>query len=292
MKINLTFLFSLISAALFSQANFPPLSAAGSISQQVGFTTITVDYERPSARGRKVFGELVPYGEVWRTGAGKCTRITFGDAVMINDMKVDKGTYSLFTIPEKDEWTIILNSDTSLYGAGRYDVAKDVIRIAAKPESSARFFESFTIDIDIVPNNAVIYLSWEETQVRFFVDTGADNQTVAFIDTILMNGVSDKVEEYAAGVEYFIFQGKDLHKALVLIDLAIERNPRQPWYYKLKVDVLEKQGNYSDALLAAMKELDFLEKHGKEFGWDEETLRVALEGTKSRVAHLEKMAGR
>ena len=292
MKILLTALGLLINCTLFSQSNFPALSSTGTISQVVGFTTIRIEYERPAARARKIFGDLVPYDEVWRTGAGKCTRISFDTPVVIDNKSVEAGTYSLFTIPGRDKWTIILNSDTSLYGAGRYDPAKDITRFVATPLPTTRFYESFTVDIDVVPNNALIYLAWEKTQVSFLIDTGADKKTVAYIDENLMTGKSVDANEYAAAVEYYIFQNKDLDKALTLIDFAIARNARESWYYSLKVDVLEKQGKYAEARLAAIRHLDLLELHGREFGWDEETLRVAIAGVKTRVNQLTQMAGK
>jgi hypothetical protein len=287
MRLSLSILFAVISNVVIAQTKFPALSSKGSISQVVGFTTITVDYERPAVRSRRIFGDLVPFGEVWRTGAGKCTRISFSDSVFIENRKVDAGTYSLFTVPGREEWTIILNSDTSLYGAGRYDAGKDVIRFVAKPELSSRFYESFTIDIDVVPNNAMVYLSWEKTQVRFRVDTGADEKTNAFIDEMLMSGKSDNGDEYATAVEYYLYQDKSLDKASTLTDLAIARNSRESWYHNLKIDVLEKQRNYEGALRAATKHVELLEQHGKDFGWDEQTLRMAIAGAKSRVAQLE-----
>lgn len=292
MRISLSLLCFVISGTLFSQSSFPALSPGGSISQLVGFTTITVDYERPAARGRKIFGDLVPYNEVWRTGAGKCTRISFDKPVSIDNQKVDAGTYALFTIPGRDKWTIMLNSDTSLYGAGRYNADKDILRFFATPLQTTRSYESFTIDIDVVPNNAVIYIAWEQTLVNFLVDTGADNKTEAYIEEHLMTGKSPDADEYAAAVEYYIFQNKSLDKALTLVDLAIARNARQSWYYNLKVDVLEKQRSYAKARLAAIEHLDLLEQHGKEFGWDDETLRGAIAGVRNRVAQLSKMAGK
>jgi tetratricopeptide (TPR) repeat protein len=286
MRLSLTILCLAIGIESSSQAKFPDLSSAGSITQKVGFTTIAVQYERPAARGRKIFGDLVPYGEVWRTGAGRCTQLSFTDMVVINNTKVDAGTYALLTIPGKSEWTIILNTDTSLYGTGRYDKTKDEIRFVTKPDSAARFYESFTIDIDIVPNNAIVYLSWEKTQVSFFVNTGADRKTVDLIQQTLLTGKSTVADEYAAAVEYYFFMNKDLDKALKLVGLAISKDPKQPWYHKLKVDVLEKQGNYREALQAALQQLDFLKQHDNELGWDAETLRVAVDEVTSRVEYL------
>lgn len=276
------------SVESFSQSKFPDLSAKGSLKQNVGFTVIAVEYERPSVRGRKIFGELVPFDKVWRTGAGKCTMISFSEPVTINDRKVDAGTYALLTIPGIKEWTIILNRDTTLYGTRWYDEKKDVIRFTTKSEPASRFYESFTIDVDIVPHNAVLYLAWENTHISFLVETGADKKTGEFISNNLLSGNSSNAEEYAAAVEYYFYLNKDLDKAITLIEKAIVIDHKQPWYYNLKVDILEKQGKFADALETANAELECMQKYGVELGWDAETLKVAVEGCKSRMDSLRK----
>ena len=107
---------------------YPSLSPKGQVTQVVGYTEITVDYERPSARGREIFGKLVPWNEVWRTGAGNATRIRFSQDVEVEGQPLKAGYYSLFTIPGHESWTIILHSDTTLYGSYRYNAAGDVLR--------------------------------------------------------------------------------------------------------------------------------------------------------------------
>ncbi|MEM8909687.1 MAG: DUF2911 domain-containing protein, partial [Bacteroidota bacterium] len=165
LKTN-TSLFLLLTLLAFSvdaqNSKYPYLSLSpkGSITQEVGNTTITIDYERPSVRNRQTFGVLVPWDKVWRTGAGSCTKISFDNPVLVGGQKVEAGKYSLFTIPSPKEWIIILNRDTSLYGSFDYDSNKDVARFIAILRSSNRFYETLNFDIEILPNDAKIYLSW------------------------------------------------------------------------------------------------------------------------------------
>src|SRR5688500_17216754 len=147
MRKLLVVAFVLSCVDLMAQVDFPNLSPQGSISQKVGLTTISVIYERPAARGRKVFGELVPYNQLWRTGAGNCTKVRFIEDVLIGNKWIRVGTYSLFTIPSEQEWIVILNSDTTLYGTGGYDERKDLVRFKTKAQATSRYYESFTIDI-------------------------------------------------------------------------------------------------------------------------------------------------
>ncbi len=288
MKILLSVLFSIAIIESFSQANFPDLSPKGSVRQKVGFTTISVDYERPAARGRKIIGELVPYDKLWRTGAGNCTRVRFSENVSINSMTISAGTYSLFTIPNSVEWTVILNSDTTLYGSQSYDKNKDIFRFKAKSEATSRYYESFTIDIDVIPYNAAIYLAWENTQIHFKVETGTDKRTIEFINQNLLTDKSDDPDQYATAVEYYLYSNKDLDKALILVNKAITKNPKQAWFYALKVDVLEKQKQYTEAIAAGNAELEFMQKYGKEIGWSAETQRVAIEACKARIESMKR----
>jgi hypothetical protein len=247
MKILLTTVLVISAVSSYCQAVFPDLSPKGRIEQRVGFTDITVKYERPAARGRKIFGDLVSYGKVWRTGAGNCTKIEFSRPVVVGDKIVNKGTYSVFTIPDPQEWTIILNGDTTLYGESGYDSKKDVARINSKTRPTSRYHESLTIDIDVKPNNAIVYIAWENTEVAFTVETDTDKAVSDFIQQNLMTDKSNDPEEYATAAEYYYFLGKDLDKALVLIDKAIKRK-NASWYYRQKIDILAMQMKYQEAI--------------------------------------------
>lgn len=127
-------LLVLLSLPLLAQ--IPSLSPLTELRQNVGNTTVSIEYERPAARGRQVFGGLIPYGKVWRTGAGHCTKLTFSRKAWINNQAVTAGKYSLFTIPTEQEWTIILNRDTTLYGSSDYNPTMDVIRFRVPAHSS------------------------------------------------------------------------------------------------------------------------------------------------------------
>jgi Protein of unknown function (DUF2911) len=286
-KIYLSALFLLSIIPSFSQDIFPDLSSKGSIEQRVGFTMITVEYERPSARGRKIFGELVPYNTIWRTGAGNCTRIGFSTNVTIEGKSIEAGKYSLLTIPTEGEWTIILNSDTTLYRTSSYDKNKDVIRFNVKSEATSRYYESFTIDIDVVPHNAELYLSWEKSQIHFAVDTGADCKTTEFIEQNLLTGKSVDADQYATAAEYYFYLNKELSRAVTLIDKAILIK-KEPWYYRLKIDILEKQKKYPEAIVVLNSLVDGLPKMAREKGWSTATLQKSAEENKSRIETLKK----
>ena len=149
-------------------AKKPPLSPEAAFTQQFGESEIAVQYARPSARGRKIFGGIVPFDSLWRTGAGESTTLNFKAEVMIGDKKMAAGKYALFTIPRADEWTIVLNSDVSLHGIFGYDVKKDVHRFIVKPMKTDRFYETFTVEINDFnqQGGASLNLIWENTMVK------------------------------------------------------------------------------------------------------------------------------
>jgi tetratricopeptide (TPR) repeat protein len=279
MKTLLTIIFLITTTNSFSQLIFPSLSPKGRIEQTVGLTNITVDYERPAARGRKVFGELVKYEKLWRTGAGNCTKITFSQPVIIDNKKINKGTYSVFTIPNTNEWTVILNTDTTLYGVSSYDERNDLLRFKAKTQSTDRYYESLTIDIDVIPNNAIVYIAWEKTQISFQVETESDKIANDFIQQNLLTDKSQDPEEYAAAAEYYFYLDKDLDRALILIDKAIRRK-NESWYYRQKIDILEKQMKYKEAIDCANLAISLDQKRT---GWDLKTKQQIEEQYKKRI---------
>ena len=279
MKTFLTIVLVVTTTTSFSQSIFPTLSPKGRIEQKIGFTSITVDYERPAARGRKIFGELVKYEELWRTGAGNCTKIRFSKPVIIDNKKVNKGTYSVFTIPNAHEWTVILNTDTTLYGVSSYDEKKDVLRFKAKPQSTDRYYESLTIDIDVIPNNAVVYIAWEKTQISFRVETETDKVANDFIHQNLLTDKSKDPDEYASAAEYYYYLNNDLDKALILIDKAIAKK-NESWYYRQKIDILEKQMKYKEAIECANLAISL---DRKRTDWDSKTKQEIEEQYKKRI---------
>lgn len=146
----------------------PTASPEAAFTQQFGDSEIQVQYARPLTRGRKIFGSLVPFDTLWRTGAGECTTINLKEEVIIGGKKLSAGKYSLFTIPSANAWTVILNSDVSMHGTSGYDANKDVHRFAVKPTQTDRYYETFTIEInDMMPNgDASLNIIWENTLVK------------------------------------------------------------------------------------------------------------------------------
>ncbi|SMB99215.1 conserved hypothetical protein [Hymenobacter roseosalivarius DSM 11622] len=168
----------LLSGGAFAQAKMPEdkskrPSPPATVSTTVGAAKITVDYSRPSMKGRKIFGALEPYGKVWRTGANEATTFEASQAVTINGQALPAGKYALFTIPGEQEWTIIFNKTAEQWGAYKYDEKQDALRVKVKPTKPAQPVEQFTIKAD---KAGTIMMTWENSQVAFKVGSGAKAQ--------------------------------------------------------------------------------------------------------------------
>ncbi len=252
-SIFLGFLMSL-SLGIFAQLNIPEPSPSASFSQTLGFTKIKVDYARPGAKGREVFGKLIPYGEVWRTGASDCSTISFNDEVTIGGKKIAKGKYSLFSIPNVEQWTIIINTDTTLHGASGYDEKKDVHRFTVKPEKSARFYETFTIELsDIVKDNGMLYLIWENTMAKFEIQSNAKERILADIDNKINKLKTDNSKLFYQAAEYYYNQRMELDQANNWIAKAVKMEPENFYYPNLQAKILETQSKFSEAIPVAQK---------------------------------------
>ncbi|MCS7018176.1 MAG: DUF2911 domain-containing protein [Cytophagales bacterium] len=167
MKNSIVFLCLFLLTGIFAQAqDKQPLSPPASVSEKIGETLVTIHYSQPSVRGRKIWGELVPYGKVWRTGANKATTFEVSQDVTIEGKKLPKGKYALFTIPGEKEWTIIFNSKHDQWGAYDYKESEDVLRVKVKPATADEHFEAMTFDIN---KEGIVSLLWEKMRVSFQV---------------------------------------------------------------------------------------------------------------------------
>lgn len=164
------------TAAIHAQSfviDLPLKSPAAEVTQRIGLTDINIRYHRPQLNGRKIWGELVPYGKVWRTGANTITTIRFSDPVTIDGHPLEAGTYGFHAIPSPDEWTLIFSKNAATWGSFTYDQAEDALRVAVKPEPSP-MHESMTFEADhIQPDSAVVALEWETLRVPFRVGIDA-----------------------------------------------------------------------------------------------------------------------
>ncbi len=233
-------LIFLVSVA-FSQLDLPRPSPKASVSQTIGITNAIIDYYSPGVKERVIWGKLVPYNEIWRTGANHCTTISFDTEAKIEGMSVPAGKYSLFTIPGEQEWTVILNKDTSLLGAMGYKQADDLLRFTIKLQI-ADFRERMMFSFDnVTKNSALVVLHWEKLKVPF-------NITVN-VDSLVMGGADREINwrtPYQAA-DYALQNDLDMTKVRKWLDisLAIDRNY---WNTALLARVLDKDGKRKDAV--------------------------------------------
>ncbi len=252
-----TFLLSLTVLTFFTaqaQLTTPQPSPAASVSQVVGLTDVEVTYSKPGMKDRVVFGELVPFGKIWRTGANKATSVSFSTDVTIGGAEVKAGTYSLFTIPNKEEWTIMLNSETELWGAGDYDAAKEVAKFMIKPSTTKDAYETFTIDFSHLKGaNGHMNLRWENTLVAIPIETGAMDAVEKQIKEILVDGPG--AGTYYNAARFYLENDKDIDQAIAWINTAIEKRPNAFWYMHQKAKMQAKKGDVKAAIATAEKSM-------------------------------------
>ncbi len=253
-----------MSIPLAAQIDLPPQSPMAKIVQQVGYTEIDVEYNRPSRKGRMIFGELVPYGQVWRTGANECTKITFSKDISLEDHKVKAGRYALFTIPGEEEWTIILNKNIDAWGTRDYDPSDDVLRFKVKPTSSSYHFETFTIDVgELTTTSATLQLMWANTIVRIHLGTDADEHILAEIDRRLDNPMLHLGNTYFAAAAYYLQTHRDIDQALEWVDEAIKINGKNWRYLHLKAEIMAERGEYLQAMNLGREAASIAREDGK-----------------------------
>ena len=252
---------SVFVTGLFAQApapklEFPATSPAATIKQRVGLTDIEINYSRPSMRGRKIFGALVPYGEVWRTGANSATKVTLSTAVKFNGTAVPAGTYALFTIPGQAEWTVIFNQVSGQWGSYAYDAKNDVARFTAKPIALNNPVETFGISISELANDsaATLALSWENTRVPMKVEVDVVGALVPQIEAVMASAEPKK--PYFASAMFYYENNLDLTKAVTWMDAGLAEQPNAFWMIYRKGLLLEKKGDKAGALAAAQKSLE------------------------------------
>ncbi|AXG70627.1 hypothetical protein KORDIASMS9_02868 [Kordia sp. SMS9] len=263
MKKILLACFLAAGISVQAQIETPQPSPTAKVEQKVGLTDVTLEYSRPAMRGRKIFGGLVPYDQLWRTGANANTKITFSDDVTIGNSAVKAGTYAIFTKPGKSNWEVILYSDSSNWGTPRaWDDAKVVAKVVAPVTMMPYETESFTISIVNLSNNgADIEFKWDKAYVivPFLVPT--DKKAVSSIEKMMAGpGAGD----YFSAARYYLEEGKDMDKAKMWIDKAIEMTSDNPrfWYLRQQSLVYAKMGKKAEAIKIAKESMALAEKAG------------------------------
>ncbi|MFY7792505.1 MAG: DUF2911 domain-containing protein [Chitinophagaceae bacterium] len=231
----------------------PAPSTSQTVKQEFGLTSIELSYSRPNAKGRTIFGDLVPYGAVWRTGANSATTISFADEVIIGDKKVPAGKYGLLTIPNASEWTIILTKQTDVTSPAAYKPEMDVVRVNASVQSLPFSIETFSMMFSNVSNNSIdLMMIWDQTAVSLPIRMDVEAKVMAQIDAAMNR---DNRPYYQAAM-FYMESGKDLNKAAQWFDKATEMNPGQYWVWHQKANCYAKLGRKADALAAAQKSMD------------------------------------
>jgi hypothetical protein len=238
-----------LSFASIAQLNLPNASPDHEFKQQIGFTEVQVKYSRPNARGRVIFGDLVPFNELWRTGAHDATTISFSDSVKINGVNIPSDTFSLFTIPGKEEWTIILNKAAEMHGTSDYSQDQDQIRFKIKSEKSDRFYETFTIGINDFTKNggASLYILWENTAVKFPIQSYADQKVMAEIDQRINVKKEEKAGLFYQASLYYFNNSKDVNRAYEWVQVANSKS-QDAAYMQLQARIEASLGKFDAAV--------------------------------------------
>ncbi len=264
MKKTILILFvTLLTSSINAQIETPAPSPFQKIEQKVGLTSVIVEYSRPSMKGRKIFGGLEAYGKVWRTGANENTKITFSTDFMLDGKSLQKGTYALYTIPNKTTWDVILYTDTNNWGTpAKWDENKVAAKVTVTPVNMPMDVETFTITFDDLTNNsAVLGILWENVYVPLKFETPTDKMVSKSIEKIMAGPSANDM--YAAAV-YYLEANKDIQIAKTWIDKAVELTAKQPkfWYLRQQSLIHAKAGNKNTAIEAAKKSLELAKQAG------------------------------
>jgi len=251
-KIFSTFLICTVAAIASAQVKVPAPSPTQTIKQDFGLSAIELIYSRPAMKGRKIFGDLVPWNKVWRTGANNATRLKFTDDVMIGGKALKAGEYALYTVPGDKEWEIIINKGSANWGTN-YKQEDDVFRIKAMPMKLNEPVENFTMQFaNVKPTSTDLHIMWDKTAVAIPITTDIDKRIMAQID----NAMNKDSRPYFQSAMYYMENGKDMNQSLQWFDKAIEQNPKGYWIYHQKANALAKMGRKAEAKSIAQKSMD------------------------------------
>ncbi len=253
-KILLTALtFAGLTLAASAQVKMPAPSPTQIVKQEFGIGSVELVYSRPSSKGRKIFGDLVPYNKLWRTGANAATKIVFTEPVEFGGKKVDTGSYVLYTIPGTNSWEVILNKGLKNWGTDGYNESEDVVRFTVTPYKEKRSIETFTMEFtNIKPESCMLEIKWDKTGIAVPIVASFKSKVKAQIEAALK---TDKKPYWQAAQFYNEFD-KDLPKALENITKAIEGNDKAFWMWIYKAKIQKEMGDKTGAMASSQKSLD------------------------------------
>lgn len=240
-----------------SQIQLPPASSVQKIEQGIGIGKATLTYNRPNRNGRKIFGDLVPLNEVWRTGANNIPAITFDSPVTIAGYNVPAGTYGILTIPTKNEWTIIISKNSNQWGAYTYQESDDLLRFKVKPTKLNKMIETFTMDFsEVSSKKATLSMRWEKTEASFEILFDQDARIMSDIEAAMKG---DR-KPYFQAAQYYYSNDKDINKALEWVNEAEKGAPEAVYIIYWKARIQLKAGDKDGAIATAQRGVELAEK--------------------------------
>lgn len=254
-----------ICSSSYAQIEIPQASPRAVLEQNVGLATLRVDYSRPSVRGRVIFGNIVPYGRIWRVGANESTKFTTDQDIQIDGNPLPAGTYALYAFPGMDNWEVVFHSNTTHWGDGRaaYDPSEDLFRIRVTPEKTERKQESFLITFDQLNHEGAVMLWWwDQVLVRIPIQVPTAKIMEAQIDKALSSDPDAQTCYEIA--RYYQEEGTSQAKALKLLDRAIAQAGDTYYFHRVRSLVLANLGDYRGAVEAAEKSMFLAEAEGKD----------------------------
>jgi Protein of unknown function (DUF2911) len=228
-----------------AQVKFPPPSPMQVIKQEFGLGNIELTYSRPGAKGRRVFGDLVPYGKLWLTGANAATKIFFSEPVEIIGKKIDTGTYVLYTIPGEETWEVILNKGIKNQGTDGYKESEDIVRFKVDPIKTKTKIELFTIQFAAIkPESCELQLMWEKKLIVILIATSVKEKIRAQIDAAMLT----EKKPYWQAAQFYNEYDHNVSKALENLNKATDDNPTAYWMYLYKAKIQKEMGDKAGAL--------------------------------------------
>lgn len=253
-KSMLTIVLAVIVCFANAQLTTPQPSPTTSVKQNFGLSSVELSYSRPAMKGRKIFGDLVPYDKVWRTGANNATTIMFGDGVTIGGTKIAAGKYGLLTIPGKTSWTVIISKQTDVTSPAAYKQESDVVRVNVTPSKLKSKVESFTIAFsNLSATKCNIDISWDDVMVTVPVETDIDTKVMAQINALMSD--TSKNKPYFGAAMYYMESGKDLNTALGWLEKEAAAHPTYFWVLHQQANCLAKLGRKQEAIEVANKSI-------------------------------------
>lgn len=263
-RIQLTLIALTLSVCALAQIKMPPPSPTFELKGTVGLSDVKVVYSRPSAKGREIAGNLIPYNEVWRTGANASTKITFGTDVKLNGNAVPAGEYALYTMFTEETATIIISKNLTWWGAIGYEAKDDLLRFDVTVKHPSSHYETFTMSFsDFTMNSANLNMKWGHTKAMFTIESDVDANVMAGIKAQVIDATPSNPGTYFQAAGFYYDTERDSKQALAWVNKALDASEeKQYWVVHLKAKLLARMGNKVEAIAAAKESMSLAKAGG------------------------------